>query len=133
VNFQANKGVIIATGGHTSNVEFRRIFDPRLTEECQTTGEPWTKQNADGEILAMAIGASLLETSNQASQAGRAITKTIHIGCRYGYHNLKWEHKSPLFHLAGGSGLSVRDFQDVILVNQVGKGFGTSWTNPTTS
>ncbi len=40
VNIQAKKGVIIATGGHTSNVEFRRMFDPRLTEEYQTTGEP---------------------------------------------------------------------------------------------
>ena len=123
VNIQAKKGVIIATGGHTSNVEFRRMFDPRLTEEYQTTGEPWTKQNADGEILAMAIGASLWATSNQASQAGRAVTKTIHIGCRYGYTNLKWNPKSPMFPLAGGSGLSVRDFQNLILVNQVGQRF----------
>ena len=35
VNIQARKGVIIATGGHTGNVNFRRIFDPRLTEEYQ--------------------------------------------------------------------------------------------------
>src|SRR5262249_11873355 len=29
----ARKGVIIATGGSTSNINFRRMFDPRLTEE----------------------------------------------------------------------------------------------------
>src|SRR3989454_10377967 len=59
VNIRARKGVILATGGHTSNVAFRRMFDPRLTDEYQVAGEPWTHQNADGEMLAMAIGASL--------------------------------------------------------------------------
>jgi urocanate reductase len=123
VNIEARKGVILATGGHTSNVEFRRTFDPRLTEEYQTTGEPWTKQNADGEMLAMAIGARLWATGNQTNPRGVAITKTLHIGCRYGYRNLKWEPKSPMFKLAGASGLTVGDFQNVILVNQAGQRF----------
>jgi len=123
VHIRANKSVILATGGHTSNVEFRRMFDPRLTEEYQTTGEPWTKQNADGELLAMDIGAALWATGNQSNPRGLAITKTIHIGCRYGYRNLKWEPASPMFKLAGASGLTVRDFQDVMLVNQVGERF----------
>jgi hypothetical protein len=99
------------------------MFDARLTEEYQTTGEPWTKQNADGELLAMELGAALWSTGNQANPRGFAITKTIHIGCRYGYRNLKWEPESPIFHLAGASGLTVRDFQNVILVNQVGQRF----------
>ena len=30
---EAKKGIVIATGGHTGNVNFRRMFDPRLTEE----------------------------------------------------------------------------------------------------
>src|SRR5271167_363783 len=33
INIRANKAVIVATGGSTGNVEFRRMFDPRLTEE----------------------------------------------------------------------------------------------------
>jgi succinate dehydrogenase/fumarate reductase flavoprotein subunit len=33
VNVRARKAVILATGGSTSNVNFRRMFDPRLTEE----------------------------------------------------------------------------------------------------
>jgi urocanate reductase len=123
VNIQARRGVIIATGGHTANVEFRRMFDPRLTEEYQTAGEPWTKQMAEGELAAMDIGASLWATSNTANEVGRTITKTIHIGCRYGYQNLKWNPKSPLFDRAGASGLTVQDFQDVILVNQMGRRF----------
>jgi hypothetical protein len=123
INIQAGRGVIIATGGHTANVEFRRMFDPRLTEEYQTAGEPWTKQMADGELAAMEIGASLWATSNVANEVGNSVTKTIHIGCRYGYRNLKWNLNSPLFGRAGASGLTVRDFQDVILVNQIGRRF----------
>lgn len=123
VNIQAKRAVIIATGGHTANVEFRRMFDPRLTEEYQSAGEPWTKQMAEGEQAAMEIGASLWATSNVANERGYQVTKTIHIGCRYGYRNLKWNPKSPLFDRAGASGLTVRDFQDVILVNQIGQRF----------
>src|SRR2546430_4472973 len=95
LNIRAKRGVIICTGGHTSNVEFRRMFDPRLTEEYQVAGEPWSKQTAAGEILALGIGASLWCTSNQNNGAGTPITKTRHIGCRYGYQNLKWPAKSP--------------------------------------
>jgi urocanate reductase len=123
VNIQGRRGVIIATGGHTANVEFRRMFDPRLTDEYQTAGEPWTRQMADGELAAMNIGASLWATSNVANEVGYTVTKTIHIGCRYGYRNLKWNPRSPLFDRAGASGLTVQDFQDVILVNQIGRRF----------
>jgi hypothetical protein len=123
VNIQARRGVIIATGGHTSNVEFRRMFDPRLTEEYQVAGEPWTRQNADGEMLALAIGATLWATGNQTAERGSPITKTRHIGCRYGYINLRWQPGGPMFPLAGASGLTVSDFQNVILVNQVGRRF----------
>jgi FAD binding domain-containing protein len=123
VNIQARKGVIIATGGFTSNVPFRRMFDPRLTEEYQVAGEPWSKQPAEGEQLAMAIGAVLWGTSNVASERGRTVTKTRHIGVRYGYENLRWNPGSPMFSKAGGSGLTVGSYQDVICVNQWGRRF----------
>jgi len=129
VNIRAKKGVIIATGGHTSNVGFRRMFDPRLTEEYQVAGEPWSKQNADGEMLAMDIGASLWGTSNQSNEGGRGVTKTRHIGVRYGYENLRWEPESPMFAQAGGSGLTVRSFQNLILVNQMGRRFWNEMDN----
>src|SRR5437773_4742756 len=129
VNIRARKGVIIATGGHTSNVAFRRMFDPRLTEEYQVAGEPWTKHNADGEILAMDIGASLWGTSNQSNDGGRSVTKTRHIGVRYGYENLRWERQSPMFAQAGGSGLTVRSFQNLILVIEMGQRFWDEMDN----
>ena len=129
VALRATKGLILATGGHTSNVAFRRMFDPRLTEEYQVAGEPWTKQNADGEMLAMDIGASLWAASNQSNDAGRSVTKTRHIGVRYGYENLRWDPKSPMYAQAGGSGLTVRSFQNLILVNQTGQRFWNEMDN----
>ena len=123
VNVQARKGFIIATGGFTSNVAYRRMFDPRLTDEYQVAGEPWSRQNADGETLAMAMGAALWGTSNVASERGRSVTKTRHIGARYGYENLRWNPGSPMFPLVGGSGLTVKSYQDLICVDQSGKRF----------
>ncbi len=123
VNVRARKGVLIATGGHTSNVTLRRTFDPRLTEEYQTAGEPWARQSGDGELAGMAIGAALWATGNQTVEDARIITKTAHIGCRWGYNSLIWEPNALVFHLARASGLTVLDWQDVIMVNQTGRRF----------
>ena len=71
MNIEAKKGVIIATGGHTGNVNFRRMFDPRLTEEYQQACEPYVHQSADGELAAMDIGASLWATANQTRRVRR--------------------------------------------------------------
>jgi urocanate reductase len=123
IAIEARKGVIIATGGHTGNVNFRRIFDPRLTEEYQQACMPYVHQGADGELAAMDIGASLWATANQTSEAGSAITKTRHIGCRWGYATLVYQPESPMFHLAKATGLTVSDWQDLIFVNQTGRRF----------
>ena len=124
LNIGAKKAVIIATGGSTGNVNFRRIFDPRLTEEYNgVAGEPWSFQDASGELAAMAIGASLWGAYNQVGEFGANITKPGMIGCQYGYQNLQWMPGSPVFHLARASGLKVRNWQNVILVNQAGLRF----------
>ncbi len=53
LNIRARKAVIIGTGGSTGNVNFRRMFDPRLTEEyCGLAGMPWSDQDASGELAA---------------------------------------------------------------------------------
>jgi len=123
VNIRARKGVIIGTGGHSSNVNFRRIFDPRLTEEYQVAGEPYSFQDASGEIAAMAIGASLWGAFNQSGEFGQNVTKAGWIGCQYGYVNLSWQPDSPIFSRARASGLFVKDYQDAILVNMAGLRF----------
>ena len=107
LNIRANKGVIVATGGHTGNVNFRRMFDPRLTEEYQQACQPYVYQNADGEIAAMDVGASLWATAIQTTETGSAITKTRHIGCRWGYATLVYETDSIMFPQAKATGLDL--------------------------
>jgi len=124
LNIRADRAVIIATGGSTGNINFRRMFDPRLTEEyCGLSGMPWSNQDASGELSAMAVGASLWGLYNQTGEFGSNLTKPGTIGSQYGYVNLKWMPGSPVFDRARASGLSVANWQDVILVNMLGKRF----------
>jgi urocanate reductase len=123
VRIEAKKGVLVATGGHTSNVNFRRMFDPRRTEEYQVAGEPYSRQTGDGEIAAMAVGAALWGTANQTMEAGAYMAKTVYIGCRWGYASLHWQPDSPIFDRIRASGLAGVDWQNVILVNQAARRF----------
>ncbi len=120
----ARRAVIVATGGSTGNVNFRRMWDPRLTEEyCGLAGMPWSNQDASGELAAMEIGASLWGFYNQTGEFGSNLTKPGNIGAQYGYVHLRWMPGSPVFHQAGASGLFVKDWQDVICVNLLGRRF----------
>jgi hypothetical protein len=124
LDIRARKAVIVATGGSTGNVNFRRMFDPRLTEEyCGLAGMPWSDQDASGEIAAMAVGAALWGLFNYTGEFGSAITKPGAIGCQYGYVNVRWYPGSDVFAKARAIGLPVQDWQDVILVNMLGKRF----------
>jgi succinate dehydrogenase/fumarate reductase flavoprotein subunit len=124
LNIRAQKAVIIGTGGSSGNVNFRRMFDPRLTEEyCGLAGMPWSDQDASGELAAMAVGGSLWGLTNFAGEYGTGITKPGSIGCQYGYANLRWFPGSTVFDKARAIGLKVADWQDVILVNMLGKRF----------
>jgi succinate dehydrogenase/fumarate reductase flavoprotein subunit len=123
VNIQAKKGVVIATGGHTSNVNFRRMFDPRLTEEYQVVGEPYSRQPGEGELAAMQVGATLWGAGNQTLERVRPhfMEKPMVIGTRGGYQSGDADLvHSPIFNLMKATGLRVRDYQNVIHVNQIG-------------
>src|SRR4051812_38251994 len=124
VNIRARKAVIVATGGSTGNVNFRRMFDPRLTEEyCGLAGMPYSNQDASGELAAIAINASLWGLFNQTAETGSSLTKPGQIGTQYGYVNLRWMPGSPVFSKARATGLRVNDWQNVITVNMLGKRF----------
>jgi hypothetical protein len=121
VNIRARHGLIACTGGSNSNVVIRTIYDPKLTEEYQVGCEPYSRQSGDAEQLGMAVGASLGSTGGQRNEMYLAIQKTAFIGCQFGY--ARWDPRSPTFAKAGASGIAVRDYQDLILVNTVGKRF----------
>ena len=130
LNIMARQAVIIGTGGSTGNVNFRRMFDPRLTEEyCGLAGMPWSDQDASGELAGMAIGASLWGFANQSGEFGSVLSKAGFIGCQYNYMPgsdmliLPWLPGSEVFDKARASGLRVAHWEDVILVNMLGKRF----------
>ena len=121
INIRAKKAVIVATGGMTSHLNFRRMFDPRLTDVLTVAGEPYSYQDASGEIAAMAIGASLWGLVNQTLENGDNIRTQRVLATKWNY--MTWELESPIFPLVRSTGLSVKDWHDLILVNQVGKRF----------
>jgi hypothetical protein len=121
VSVRARKSIIIGTGGSTGNVEFRRIFDPRLTAEYALAADEYSPQDASGELAALAIGASLWGTANQTMDRNGSLRKRPIIGTRTNY--IGWTPASPLFPKIKYTGLNVRNWQDAIIVNQAGKRF----------
>jgi hypothetical protein len=123
VNIRARKGVIVATGGHNGNVNFRRMYDPALTEEYTTWGAPYTTKDADGELAAMAIGASLWTLSSQTNGGERQYDRPgSRIGTRYN-GSPQFLPNSPAFFRTGSTGYVVRDWQNAIMVKENGKRF----------
>jgi len=121
MNLRARKAVIIATGGSTSNIHFRRMFDPRLTPVIQVGGEPYSYQDASGELAAMAVGAALWGLANQTLENGATMRTQRALATRYNYTT--WKPESPIFPLVRATGFNVKDWQDLILVNQAGRRF----------
>ena len=121
LRLRARKAVIVATGGSTSHIEFRRMFDPRLTPEVQVGGEPYSYQDASGELAAMAVGAALWGLVNQTLENGATMRAQRALATKYNYTT--WQLESPIFPLVKATGLAVKDWQDLILVNQVGRRF----------
>ena len=100
---------------HVRPAPYRRVLRSRRM--------PWSDQDASGELAAMAIGASLWGFYNQIGEFGSNVTKPGSIGCQYNYRHLQWMPGSPVFDRARATGLRVANWQDVILVNMLGKRF----------
>jgi hypothetical protein len=122
LNIRARKGVIVATGGSAGNPTFRTMFDVRLTEEYQAENSEWTERTADGEIAAMEIGAALGATACQTTQDDNQITKG-RMGKKSNGSATEIYTTAPHFFRAGAVGLTVRDYQNLILVKENGLRF----------
>jgi succinate dehydrogenase/fumarate reductase flavoprotein subunit len=124
VNIRARKGVVVAAGGPSANVNFRRIYDPRLTEEYQVLGHAYTTKDADGEIAAMAIGASLWTACNQVNLGDRQIDRAgSSLGTKLTLGGPLMPPDSPAFFRQGTTGLRIVDWQNAILVKETGRRF----------
>jgi succinate dehydrogenase/fumarate reductase flavoprotein subunit len=124
VNIRARKGVIVASGGHNGNVEFRRMYDPRLTEEYQVWGAAYTTKDADGELAAMAVGASFWSIASQTNEGERQIDRAGNhkLGTKLN-GNPPFLPDSPAFFRQGTVGLEMLDWQDAIMVKENGRRF----------
>lgn len=118
---KANKGVVIATGGSTGNVEFRTMYDPRLGPEYDgLAGMPFSDQDASGEIAAMKVGASLNSLGVTATPSVQICTPR-RFGTRYGYGG-GFNENAKVWPLVGNSGI-IPDFESLIIVNMLGQRF----------
>ena len=122
VNVRARRGVVLSCGGHGNNVELRRVFDPRITEEYQWHGLTLAPHNGDGARAAMAVGAALWATANQSAESGSAFNKG-RIATKDNYIRGRITPESPIFFRARASGQNVADYQNVILVKEHGRRF----------
>ena len=123
LNIRARKAVVLCSGGHGHNVHFRRMFDPRLTDEYQHHGQSTAPANAAGEIAAMQLGAALWSCGNETDTGvGQAIDKG-RLAVRDNYVRGKIGPESAVFFRHRALGLDVRDWQDLILVKENGLRF----------
>ncbi|MCL2137680.1 MAG: FAD-dependent oxidoreductase [Coriobacteriia bacterium] len=126
VYVKANKGVVIATGGSSSNWEFHSLFDPRYGPEHShgVGGDPFSFQDASGEIMAMEIGATL-----GATEVGINVAKARAIGCQYGYRHRTVGPGSPIWPEFRAYGFDVDTdrtaAQGIIYVNMLGERFAS--------
>lgn len=122
VYVRAKKGVVVTTGGSTGNVYFRTMFDPRLGPELDgLSGEPFSKQDASGELAAMEIGACLGTLAMYQQHGGHQVTMPSLFGCQYGYGS-GYTPKSPIFKLARATGITP-DYNSLCIVNMLGQRF----------
>jgi hypothetical protein len=124
MNIRAKKGVIVATGGSAGNPIFRTMFDVRLTPEYQAENSEWTQRTADGEIAAMEIGAALGATACQTTQDDNLLNKG-RMGKKSNGSATDLYATAPHFFRARALGLSVKDYQNLILVKENGLRFYT--------
>lgn len=57
----ANKGVVLATGGFGSNIEMRKKYNPEMDEKYQSTD--FVADTGDGIVMAEAVGTELRDMS----------------------------------------------------------------------
>jgi hypothetical protein len=126
ITIRAKKAVIIASGGHAGNPQFRSMFYPAMREPAFPTSGMALQgpggQDASGIIAGMRVGANLA-----GMQQNLSYPTTFHIATRLGtrdaYTDMKPGHPTFVFRGSSGLGVGNAGFEEFIAVNQVGKRF----------
>ncbi|MDR1212084.1 MAG: FAD-binding protein [Spirochaetaceae bacterium] len=123
ITVKANKAIIVGSGGSSSNPDLRRMVDPRLTEEVPGAAEEYSPQDGSGELAICAIGGTMWGIMNQGMERGGQLLASNIVGARHNYTTCRWDTRTPILRKLGGVGITMRDWQNAIMVNQVGKRF----------
>lgn len=126
VNIRARRAVMVSTGGHSQNPQFRSMFypawrDPAYGSSAMALLGPHG-QDASGIIAGLKVGATLA-----GMQQNLGINITGHIPSRIGtfdsYTDMLPGH--PTFSYRGSTGITLgsSSYEHLIAVNQVGKRF----------
>ncbi|MEX2536795.1 MAG: FAD-binding protein [Trueperaceae bacterium] len=126
VNIRARKAVILGSGGHSGNPQFRSMFYPALRDPYFVTSG-WAllgpnSRNASGIKAGMKIGATLSGMQQNLSY-GTSFHVNTRLATRDAYTPMLPGH--PTFPFRGSAGFSVNanGREHLITVNQVGKRF----------
>jgi len=124
VYVKANQGVVVATGGSSSNWEFHSLFDPRYGPEHANGvgGDPYSFQDASGELAILEIGGTIA-----ATEVGINTAKARAVGTQYGYRHKTISADAPIFPLVRSYGISIDpdriNADGMIHVNMLGQRF----------
>lgn len=126
INIRARHGVMVSTGGHSQNHQFRSMFypgmrDPAYGSSAMAMLGPYG-QDASGIIAGMRVGANL---AGMQQNLGIAITYHIptRIGTQDSYTDMLPGHPTFPFRKSTGITLGTSSYEHLIAVNQVGKRF----------
>jgi hypothetical protein len=126
IYIRARKGVIIGSGGHGANPQFRSMFYPAWREPAFVSSG-WALlgprgQDASGIIAGMRVGANLAGMQQNLSYGS-----TFHfpgtLATRDPYTDMLPGHPTFAFRGSTGIPLGPASFQHLVVVNQVGKRF----------
>ncbi|MGH8649347.1 MAG: FAD-binding protein, partial [Burkholderiales bacterium] len=126
IAIRARKALMIGSGGHSANPQFRSMFYPAFNEPAFVSSA-WALlgphgQDASGVIAGMRIGANL-----SGMQQNLGITQSFHIppriATRDSYTDMLPGHPAFAFRRSTGITLGLSSYEHLIAVNQVGSRF----------
>ncbi len=126
ITIRAKRAVMVGSGGHGANPEFRSMFYPAFKEPAFVSSG-WALlgphgQDASGIIAGMRIGATLA-----GMQQNLGTTQSFHIpprlATRDSYSDMLPGHPTFPFRRSTGITLGTSSYEHLIAVNQVGKRF----------
>jgi succinate dehydrogenase/fumarate reductase flavoprotein subunit len=127
VYIRARRAVIVATGGHSGNPTFRSMFYPAMAEPAYNTSAwaligPGRARDGTGIIAGMKVGANLAGMQQNYNHVSTWHIQDL-LGTPDAYTDMTPGH--PTFPFRGSTGIPIGSsgFEQLIVVNQVGKRF----------